>query len=176
MKKWNTIGLFALLLMLLNGAVYAHEGRIVGNYEIIFGWRIEPAYVGVFNGPEITITNHETDAPRRDAEQTLTLTVQFGPQSLPLRLFPVANEPGHYTADLIPTLPGDYTFILTGRLGDLEVNETFTSADGEFSVVEPAADILFPALDSESTQIAALQAQIDVLRTELEALRTASGS
>lgn len=176
MKKWISLCLFALTLVVFSAPVFAHEGRIVGNFEIVFGWRVEPAYVGVFNGPEITITNHDTQAPRRAAEQTLTLTVQFGPQSLPLRLEPVANEPGHYTADLIPTLPGDYTFILTGTLGDLEVNETFTSADGEFSAVEPATDILFPALDSDSVRIDELQAQIDALRAELEALRPASGS
>ncbi|MBK9748704.1 MAG: hypothetical protein IPO91_18275 [Chloroflexi bacterium] len=176
MKKWITLFLVALMLVVFSAPVFAHEGRIVGNYEIVFGWRVEPTYVGVFNGPEITITNHETEAPRRDAEETLMLTVQFGPQSLPLRLEPVANEPGHYTADLIPTLPGDYTFILTGTLGDLVVNETFTSADGEFSAVEPATDILFPALEADSARIDELQAQIDALRAELEALRAAAGS
>jgi hypothetical protein len=33
----------------------AHEGREVGEYELHFGWQVEPAYVGVYNGPEIFI-------------------------------------------------------------------------------------------------------------------------
>lgn len=161
--------------LLLSATVYAHEGREVGDYELVFGWRVEPAYVGVFNGPELEITRHDTDEPLQGADDTLTLTVQFGDQSMPLRLYPMSGTRGHYTADLIPTRPGDYTFVLTGTLDDVEVDETFTSADGEFSTVEPSSDVLFPALESDSARIDALQAQIDELRAQIDALR-AEGS
>lgn len=175
MKRWIVLLLVALAFASLS-VVYAHEGRMIGDYEVVFGWRVEPAYVGVFNGPELTLMHHDTDEPLQGADETLMLTVQFGDQAMPLRLYPVWNMPGHYSADLIPTRPGDYTFILSGTLDGETVDETFSSADGEFSTVEPSSDILFPALDDDSARLADLQAQIDALRAELEALRAASGS
>src|SRR5262245_51864747 len=112
MKKRGIAGLFVLLAatVVLVALVAAHEGREVGNYVITFGWRIEPAYTDLLNGPEIAIEFHDTDEPVLDAVNNLTLKVSFGPDSKQLRLRDVVNEPGHYTADLIPTRPGDYTF------------------------------------------------------------------
>ncbi len=176
MKKLPLLLLTACLLLVTSATAFAHEGRMVGDYEVEFGWRVEPAYVGVFNGPEITFTHHDTDEPLDNADEILSLSVQFGDQTLPLRLYPVAGTRGHYTADLIPTRPGDYTFLLTGTLDGAEVSEAFTSADGAFSTVEPAGDILFPALESDAEAIAALQAQIDDLRAQIEALQGAAGS
>lgn len=124
--------------------VLAHEGREVGEYAIVFGWRVEPAYTDILNGPEITIVHHDTEEPVAGAEETLTLEVSFGPDAKQLKLRAVYNQPGHYTADLIPTRPGDYSFRLTGKIGDTEIDETFSSADGEFSTVEPISDIRFP--------------------------------
>jgi hypothetical protein len=161
----------ALLVLVIPAS--AHEGREVGDYNIVFGWRSEPAYTGLLNGPELTITaggehhdeeaatdateepgthtdlgtddHHDEDAETVEgAEETLQLEVSFGDQTKVLRLRPVFGEPGHYTADLIPTLPGDYSFHLTGTINGTEVDEVFSSADGEFSTVEPIEDIQFP--------------------------------
>lgn len=156
-----------MLLLLAAVPVWAHEGREVGDYVLTFGWRVEPAYAGVYNGPEIFIEDHESGTPFEGAEQTLQLEVMFGDQTKVLALYPVRGEPGNYTADLIPTRPGDYAFRVTGTLGDVEVDEVFTSADGEFSPVEPSSDILFP----EVPDSAALQAQIDELRALIEAMQ-----
>jgi hypothetical protein len=152
----------------------AHEHREVGDYEIGFGWQVEPAYAGIFNGPEITIIDTTTDEPVEGLEETLSLVVNFGPESKELTLEPASNDPGHYVAYLTPTRPGDYEFELTGTisvstaLSETEVSEIFTSADGDFSTIEPAEDILFP--DSES-DIISLQRQIEDLQEELEALK-----
>src|SRR5690606_37558001 len=61
MKKWQ-IGIGALtllvalaLVVLLAPPASAHETREVGDYALVFGWQVEPAYVGVYNGPELTI-------------------------------------------------------------------------------------------------------------------------
>lgn len=48
-----------LVLLLIVGLVSAHEGREVGDYTIEIGWRVEPAYTGLMNGPEITVSLHE---------------------------------------------------------------------------------------------------------------------
>ena len=78
------------------------------------------------------------------AEETLQLEVMFGDQSRVLRVRRVYGQPGHYTADLIPTRPGDYSFRLSGTINGVEIDEVFSSADGEFSTVEPVEDIQFP--------------------------------
>jgi hypothetical protein len=139
-----------LVIMLLIGLVLgiapaaAHEGREVGDYLIEFGWRMEPAYTELLNGPELTVVTHDSEQPVEGLEDTLKLEVLFGSQSKALRLRALPDNPGHYTADLIPTRPGDYSFRLTGTIGDVTVDETFSSADGEFSTVEPVSDIRFP--------------------------------
>jgi hypothetical protein len=170
--------IFACLLSLLALTVvptFAHEGREVGEYVIEFGWRVEPAYAGVYNGPELTIEHHDSGEPLVGAETTLNLMVHFGDQQKMLELYPVWNEPGHYTADLIPSRPGDYSFHLFGQIDGVDVDEMFSSADGEFSTIEPATDILFP-VTAATGDTADLQAQIDALRAELEALKAAQSS
>jgi hypothetical protein len=154
------IGLFVVILILTSflvvGQVSAHEQRQVGDYVLELGWRVEPVYTGLFNGPEIiisrgTASDEEVGEDQQDpadmvegAEETLQLEVTFGPSNKLLKLRPVPDEPGHYTADLIPTRPGDYSFHVTGMIEDTPVDETFTSADGKFDTVEPVEDIQFP--------------------------------
>ncbi|MEZ4666465.1 MAG: hypothetical protein R3E39_00860 [Anaerolineae bacterium] len=147
MKNIRFIGFVmavSLLTALLTIPAAAHEGREVGDYEIELGWLVEPAYTTLLNGAELTITNHKTDTPVEGAEDTLKLEVRFGPSSKILKLRSIPNEPGHYSADLIPTQPGDYIFQVTGTIGDTPVDETFSATDGQFSSVDPISDIQFP--------------------------------
>lgn len=150
----------------------AHEGREVGEYAITFGWRSEPAYAGLLNGPEVLIRHHDShDEPLpADTAVDLQVEVSFGDQSIRLALEPLRNEPGHYAADLIPALPGDYSFRVFGTIADHEVDEIFTSTDGEFSTVEPLTDILFPVIETDA-RIAALEARIAALETLLATLQ-----
>lgn len=179
----------ALVVMVSPGQ--AHEHRPVGKYTITFGWRVEPAYVGQLNGPGIEIVEaaapHEDEAAEGDHEEgeaadhhdegtpvsgledSLTLEVSFGPTSRVLTLSEAFGQPGFYTADLIPTRPGDYSFHLTGTIGDTAIDETFTSSAGLFSSVEPSSDIYFP--DTDLPTILELQAQIDELRALIEAMQ-----
>jgi hypothetical protein len=169
MMHFKKVGLTCLLVMLtlvvsaVANPATAHEGRQVGPYTIELGWLLEPAYVGVYNGIEISIVEgeHDEGVPVEGADATLQLEVSFGPKSKALDLEPAADESGHYVAYLIPTRPGDYTFRLSGRIGETAVDETFASADGEFSSVEPASDLQFPEPDPT---LADLQAQIDRLQ------------
>ncbi|MCC6167026.1 MAG: hypothetical protein IT329_07335 [Caldilineaceae bacterium] len=180
MKKWQivvvAVALFvaAGLLMFETEQAAAHERRGVGEYNLVFGWRVEPAYAGVYNGPEVRIMDIETEEPVVGAEKTLKLEVTFGGKSKQLALRPAWNDPGHYLAYLTPTRPGDYSFELTGTISGTNaitptvINEVFTSADGEFGTVEPSTDVLFP---DTAYDVASLQQQLDQLRTELEALK-----
>jgi hypothetical protein len=162
-RVWITLAALALLILAVALPLAAHEDRETedGKYTIDLGWRIEPAYTNLFNGPEFTVKpsgedGHDDSAGHDDneaehaddgiagLEETLQIEVSYGGQTKLLRLRPVPNSPGHYTADLIPTQPGDYTFRVFGTIEGVEIDETFSASDGEFSTVEPISDIQFP--------------------------------
>src|SRR4051794_15015968 len=153
---------------------YAHEHRATGDYDIVFGWQEEPIYAGFFNGPELFVTNAKTKKPVTGLEETLTLTVTFGPASKQLELAPAEDDPGHYVAYMTPTRPGDYDFQLSGVISETTavsatfVNETFSSADGEFESVDPAKDVLFP---DSTTDNVSLQKEIDDLKDQITTLK-----
>lgn len=168
-RKLFTLALVLLPLLLSSVSVSAHEGREVGEYVIEFGWQVEPAFAGQYNGAEFTVEHHDTGEPVEGLESSLSLMVHYGDQSRLLEVYPIGDEPGHYGADLIPTLPGDYGFHLFGTIGELEVDEMFSSADGEFASIDPAVDIEFPLVQMPDGF--ELQAQIDDLRAEIEALK-----
>ncbi len=147
MKQFVRLGVLLAVLLALFATVSAHEGREMGDgkYEIVFGWRVEPAYTNLLNGPELEINTHGTDEqPVEGLDESLQLEVSYGGRSKVLKLRAVYNSPGNYTTDLIPTQPGDYSFHLTGKIGDVTVDEVFDSSKGEFSSVNPISDIRFP--------------------------------
>lgn len=189
MKRY-TFRIFSMLLLAVALIpASAHEGREVEDYTLVFGWRVEPAYAGMMNGPEIILSighsdhddhsgedDHGDDHSSDDHDEVIDLgsldvdlraVVSFGSQTATVTFRRAFGTVDHFIADLIPTLPGDYTFRVYGTIGDLEVNETFSSADGQFSTVEPAGDIMFPALPVvDNARLEALEARI----AELERL------
>lgn len=166
----------ALFLFASTRQAYAHEARELGPYRISFGWRVEPAFVGVPNGPEFRIRMLDDETVNVEgADETLKLEVKFGSQTREVPIREAFNDPGHYVGSLTPTRAGDYEFHLTGTIGDEEIDEVFTSADGKFGTVEPAADILFPDTkydaNSLKTEIDALKKQIETLKADIAALK-----
>jgi hypothetical protein len=173
MQKRTLIRLviFVIALLALALPALAHEEREIGEYDVEFGWRNEPAYSGLFNGPEVFINLDEAPISD-DVEINLQAEVSFGDQIMTVTFEPAWGETGHFIADLIPTLPGDYSFHLMGTIGDTEVDELFTSADGQFGTVEPLSDILFPPVESDTdARIADLEARIAALEEQLAALQ-----
>jgi hypothetical protein len=81
-------------------------------------------------------------------ERTLQVEITYVPSGAAkvLRLRTIYRDPGHYTADLIPTAPGQYRFRFIGSMAETAVNETFDSraGGGQFDDVESSADIQFP--------------------------------
>jgi hypothetical protein len=163
MKQFVKLGIVLAALLALFATVSAHEPRVVGNYHIALGWASEPAYTGLLNKVEIFISQEDPNAPTATpaaeahddddegggtpvsgADETLKLEIGYGGKTKALKLSEDYETAGHYLADVIPTQAGDYTFHLTGKIGDTDVDETFNSADGKFSSVEPITDIQFP--------------------------------
>lgn len=174
MQKLRFVALAVILIALAVFALRttpaaAHEGHTVGPYSVELGWRVEPAYVGLYNGPEVFISMKDDEKQKIEgAEKTLKLEVSFGKDTRLLKLEAAYQDPGHYVANLIPTRAGDYLFHLTGKINDTLVDETYSSASGKFSPVEPVEDILFP---DKQMDLSGLQAQIDAQKADIAALK-----
>jgi hypothetical protein len=168
-KTSNVVGVFAgmamLALALAPATALAHERRTVANgkYDVVVGWDIEPAYVGIKNSAGIRIMDAGTTDPVTGAEKGLKLSIRQGAstQSFPLRA--VFGQNGYYQADIVPTRVGDYQWIFTGDINGAPVNETFDTADGKFNAVQPATGMEFPVqLGDPAQSVAAVQsAQAD---------------
>lgn len=151
------LALTAVAALLLGGyglfRADAHEQRDVADqYSFVVGFLDEPAFAGEQNGLDLRIstldpTGGVSSEPVEGAEETLSAEVSYGDQTMPLELDTVYNEPGSYRAIFFPTAPGDYSFHITGTIGDTSIDETFTSADGEFGAVQDPAPLQFPALN-----------------------------
>ena len=131
----------ALITLLLNFQLaLAHEGVTVGDYEIVVGWVNEPPVAGQLNGIELHVSNISTGEPVEDVS-ALTVAVSYGGQSKELTLEPVGDDsPGQFHAVLLPTIPGKYTVVFGGQLGDTPVD-----AHVEPEEVAAADTIQFPA-------------------------------
>jgi plastocyanin len=119
----------------------------------------------------------EEPTPVEGLENTLQVEVTHVATgvSKTMKLRTIFRDPGHYTADLIPTAPGQYRFRFFGTIEGMEVNETFESGPGRFNDVQPISNLYFPesvpaARELESavrgTQTAATQAQVAALQAE----------
>ncbi|MBQ12670.1 MAG: hypothetical protein CMJ45_14115 [Planctomyces sp.] len=99
----------------------------------------------------------EVDVPLEGLEETLkweiTHVASGATRTLDLRT--IFRDPGHYTADLIPTAPGIYEFRIFGTVEGVEVNELFISrgGGGGFGDVESSGDLQFPETLPEVREI-----------------------
>src|SRR5262245_44848929 len=138
-----THGLIALMLMVLGLTIKpgpAHERREVGAYQFVVGFLTEPAFEGLKNGVDLRVLRAEAQQPVEGLEHTLQVEVTYVPSGAAkvLRLRTIYREPGRYTADLIPTAPGQYRFRFFGSITEMAINETFNSraGGGQFDDVE----------------------------------------
>jgi hypothetical protein len=137
---------------------YGHERREVGPYRFIVGFLAEPAFEGLKNGVDLRVLQAATDAPVEGLQETLQVEVTHVSSAVGkvLKLRTIYRDPGHYTADLIPTAPGQYRFRFFGSIQALTVQETFDSKSGggQFDDIESSGDIQFPVRLPEIREIA----------------------
>ena len=132
----------------LPGRALAHETRSVGKYQLVVGFFVEPAFEGQKNGLDLRVRVPGTPVtPVTGLEKTLQVEISFvgvdKSVTKPVRAVSAANEPGRYTADVLPTQSGQYRFRIFGEIEGVKVNETFTSGE-KFSNVEKASELTFP--------------------------------
>jgi hypothetical protein len=151
------VGASVLALVLVLSLVtlaLAHESRTVGKYTFEVGFLGEPTIQGQPNGLDLTITD-ASGAPVEGAEKTLKVAIAFGggsPKDLPMR--PVEGQKGKYTADVIPTKAGTYSFIFSGTVNGDAVKETFESGPGRFDDVQPPSAFEFPPAGPAAADLA----------------------
>jgi hypothetical protein len=151
---------FACALLVSPLLAEAHEVRAIadGKYQVVVGFLNEPAFAGEENGLDLRVTAVSAATPTTGAESegtpiegladTLQAEVIFGDQSMELSLSPVFNDPGAYKSVFFPMAPGDYTFRIFGKIGDADVDESFTSSPQGFGSVEDPTPLQFPKPES----------------------------
>ncbi len=125
MKKpfFLTACLIALIALLTSySIVFAHESITVGDYTLEMGWLSEPPIVGQQNAIVVNVSTTSDEQPVEDVS-ALTVTVSYGGHNKALTLQPLGEDtPGQFVAPILPTVPGQYTLNLGGKLGDTDVN------------------------------------------------------
>ena len=129
-----------------------------GQYVMELGFRDEPAYLGLPNALFLKVGEYGTGGtePVEELAGTLTAEVTKDGQTKQLPLVPKGD--GVYEGALVPTAVGDYTFHISGTIGDAPVDESVTSGPNTFNSVEPLAVIEFPISQPDPAQLAAAAA------------------
>ena len=162
---WSKLGLLPLILvalLLYSQPALAHSRAEVGPYVIIVGWRAEPAIVGERNALVIEILDQD-DNPVNGVDGTMDLEVEYGGRTFRSNLSDTPTD-GYYTAEIFPTVRGQYAVHLFGFIEDEDVDvvvepeEVFDASRIQFPEVAPAARDL-------QADIATLQADLQAART-----------
>jgi hypothetical protein len=151
------------LLTLGGGTASAHVQIDVGDgrYTMEIGFRDEPTYAGQPNAVYVHVEEFATGGtnPVDGLASTLKAEVTKDGQTLTPPLVPMGD--GAYEARFVPTATGDYTFRISGTIGDAPVDESVTSGPNTFDSVQPLTAIEIPAAAPDASQLAAQSAQAD---------------
>ena len=136
---------FALILLALNFTlVFAHETVNIGDYQIEIGWLTEPPISGQINGIIVNVSQGEEEPVGNVSN--LIVKVSYGGQSKTLTLQPLGEDTsGQFVAPILPSIPGQYTIKLGGKIGDTDV-----SAEVEPEEVQTPDAIQFPFVEVTS--------------------------
>jgi hypothetical protein len=157
MKVFRLISLTVILVIALTSTLpaFAHGHVEVGDYEIVIGWNIEPAFQGDVNGIEFFVTNTTSDEPVTGLEETLQLEIIYGASTRELPVETQFGQEGAYIGHAIPTKAGDYTVHIWGDIEATAVDVEMTSGPDTFSPVEEKSEIAFPAADPSPSELGA---------------------
>ena len=172
-----------LLLVALAGTVQAHIVKSFGAYTVALGWVHEPTYVGQLNAVQAFVTDSKGKPVNDLAAGDLKVIVTAGGQdSASLELAPTYDAdtglgtPGDYEAPIVPTIPGDYTFHLSGTIHGIAVDETATSSESTFNSAADSTSIDFPAKLPSLSDIATRLDRIDARASAVPSAAPAASS
>ena len=114
----NATLLTLLAVVLTFGIALAHTAVHAGNYDIEVGWTNEPPIIGQRNAVVINVSD-TTAADKEVDVSKLLVNVTYGGETKPLTLQPLSEDAkNQYIAPILPTIPGQYTVQLRGKIGD----------------------------------------------------------
>jgi hypothetical protein len=153
-------------LMLAGQPASAHVSIDVGDgqYVMEIGFRDEPAFVGLPNAVYVHVEQYATGGtePVDGLAETLTTEVTKDGQTFSPPLVPMGD--GSYEAIFVPTQTGDYTFRISGTIGEAAIDESVTSSPTTFDSVQPLSAIEFPPPQPDAAA-QAVQAEAASART-----------
>jgi hypothetical protein len=171
----RTLVAFGIGLALAAGAtvgVLAHVEIDVGDgqYVMEVGFRDEPAYLGQPNALALRVEQYATGGtePVNDLAATLSAEVSKDGQVMNLSLVPVGD--GEYEGAFVPTATGDYTFRISGTVGEATIDESVTSGPTTFNSVEPLSTIEFPQPRPDPAQLQTAVADANAAATTARTL------
>jgi hypothetical protein len=144
--------LVALLVPLITSVALAHGQTTVGDYDIEIGFHNEPAYVNQPNGLDLFVTNSKTNEKVTGLEDTLKAEIIFGASKKELKI-EATEVDGAYTAYVVPTAVGDYTWHIFGTIKGTPADISMTSSPTTFNSVETTVNYEFPAPDTTFTDL-----------------------
>jgi hypothetical protein len=169
--RWVVVAAGLLFGVTLGTATagHAHEQRRQDDHVFVVGWLLEPTFVGYPNAVSFEVSHGDEPAKGRFKVEIMFGGKNSDERTQPLPLDPVAGDPGHYQAAIIPTRPGTYTFHIFGRLEDGDkVDEYFTSGKGTFHQPENPAALQFPAEDPTAGELAQRLERMDARLVSLQ--------
>ena len=164
MQRWSGFVVALLVVLFAVGAAAAreraHERIVSGDYAFVLGWLEEPPVVGLKNAALVEVTTAQDDQPVAGAEGTLTAQIVYGGKSKELLLRPLADRPGVYVGDFIPTRRGTYTLKLGGA-----VNGQPIDVSNEIEEVGSLDNLTFPEPQADvAKSLEALQSELSTTR------------
>lgn len=121
----------------------ASETRTIADtYTLDVGFITEPPIQNDTNGLRIRVS--QDNEPVEGLESALAAQAIFAGEARELPLTPVSGSPGEYTSVFIPTQPGEYSFLITGTIGEHPIEETFHSSPDGVPLVASRLDYEFP--------------------------------
>lgn len=136
----------------------AHGHTTVGDYDLVIGFHNEPAYQDQPNGLDLFVTNAKTGEKVNGLASTLKAELIYGGQVKPLTVKPQYGKDGAYTAYVVPTAAGNYTWHIFGTINGTPADVRMESSPKTFGAVEAASSVSFPATQPS---VADLHAQAD---------------
>lgn len=166
-----TLAVAACAALLGVAPVSAHVDIDVGGgqYVVEIGFRDEPAFAGQMNAVYVHVEEYGTGGTQPVTGLAATLAVEVSKDNQTISPAFVPTDDGSYEARFVPTATGDYTFHLTGTIGEAIVDESVTSGPTTFDSVQPLSAIEFPAADAAASP---LQAAVDAVQVDAAMART----
>jgi hypothetical protein len=130
----------------------AHEDHVVGSLLVSIGWANEPALTGVPNAVEVVVTTSEGGPITELGSSALTVEVTFGTETSVFGLAPHGAS-GGFTALIVPTQPGTYTFHVSGVVLEQPIDITTVCSEQTFDCVTDISSAQFPSVDLSDGQL-----------------------